>query len=87
MPWRSRAASARNPEAVAQGKVALVQTTAGGSQGSACAPVASCRGRSLGELVPDAVIGALALEHACEVVPLDRDFARFASVAHREPNG
>jgi len=38
-----------------------------------------------GDLLPDAVIGAIALEHGCEVVTLDRDFARFASVRHRRP--
>jgi len=38
-----------------------------------------------GDLVPDAAIGAIALEHACEVVTLDRDFARFPSVRHRRP--
>ena len=36
-----------------------------------------------GDLMPDAVIGAIAVEHACEVVTLDRDFARFPSVRHR----
>lgn len=38
-----------------------------------------------GDLVPDAVIAALALEHGCEVITLDRDFARFPSVRHRRP--
>lgn len=38
-----------------------------------------------GDLVPDAVIGAVALEHGAEVVTLDRDFARFTSVPHRRP--
>jgi toxin-antitoxin system PIN domain toxin len=33
-----------------------------------------------GELVPDAVIAAIALEHGCAVASLDRDFARFSSV-------
>ena len=38
--------------------------------------------------MPDAVIGALAVEHSCEVVTLDRDFARFSSVRHqRLPTG
>jgi predicted nucleic acid-binding protein len=41
------------------------------------------RGGRTGDLVPDAVIGALALEHGCEVVTLDRDFARFPSVRHQ----
>ncbi len=45
---------------------------------------ALCReGGASGDLVPDAVIGAIAVEHACEVVTLDRDFARFSSVRHR----
>lgn len=35
-----------------------------------------------GNLVPHAVIAAVALEHGCEVVTLDRDFARFALVRH-----
>jgi toxin-antitoxin system PIN domain toxin len=38
---------------------------------------------AVGDLVPDAVIGALAVEHGCEVVTMDRDFARFGSVRHR----
>ena len=42
---------------------------------------------AVGDLVPDAVIGAIALEYSCEVVTLDRDFARFQSVRHRRPNG
>ena len=36
-----------------------------------------------GDLVPDAVIAAVAVEHGCEIVTLDRDFARFASVRHQ----
>ena len=35
-----------------------------------------------GDLVPDAVLAALALEHGCTVATLDRDFARFPSVRH-----
>lgn len=38
-----------------------------------------------GNLVPDAVIAAVAIEHGCEVVTLDRDFARFSAVRHRRP--
>lgn len=38
---------------------------------------------AVGDLLPDAVIGAVALEHDCVVVTLDRDFARFSSVRHR----
>jgi toxin-antitoxin system PIN domain toxin len=40
-----------------------------------------------GDLVPDAVLGAIAIEHGAEVVTLDRDFARFTSVRHRRPSG
>ncbi len=36
-----------------------------------------------GDLIPDAVLGAIAVEHGCEVATLDRDFARFSSVRHR----
>jgi toxin-antitoxin system PIN domain toxin len=42
---------------------------------------------ALGDLVPDAVIAAVAVEHSAEVVTLDRDFARFTSVARRRPAG
>lgn len=38
-----------------------------------------------GDLVPDAVIAAIALEHAGAVATLDRDFARFESVDHVRP--
>jgi hypothetical protein len=37
---------------------------------------------AVGDLVPDAVLGAVALEHGCELVTLDRDFARFSSLRH-----
>lgn len=40
-----------------------------------------------GDLVPDAVIGAVAVEYNCELVTLDRDFARFPSVRHVRPPG
>jgi toxin-antitoxin system PIN domain toxin len=40
---------------------------------------------ALGDLVPDAVIAAVAAENNCEIVTLDRDFARFESVRHRRP--
>lgn len=40
-----------------------------------------CReGGAAGNLVPDAILGAIAVENACEVVSMDRDFARFDSV-------
>jgi toxin-antitoxin system PIN domain toxin len=38
-----------------------------------------------GDLIPDATLAAVALEHGCEIVTLDRDFARFASIRHRRP--
>lgn len=38
-----------------------------------------------GDLVPDAVLGAIAVEHGATVITLDRDFFRFASVRHRRP--
>lgn len=40
-----------------------------------------------GDLVPDAVVVAVALEHGCEVVTMDRDFARFSAVRHSRPAG
>ena len=36
-------------------------------------------------LIPDAVLAATATEYGCEVVTLDRDFARFEKVKHRRP--
>jgi uncharacterized protein len=38
---------------------------------------------AVGDLIPDAVLAALAAEHHCEIATLDRDFARFSSVPHR----
>ena len=40
-----------------------------------------------GDLVPDAVIGAVAVEYSCDLVTLDRDFARFPSVRRMRPPG
>lgn len=40
-----------------------------------------------GDLVPDAVIGAIAVEYSCDLVTLDRDFARFPSVRTLRPPG
>lgn len=40
-----------------------------------------------GDLIPDAVLAAIAVEHHCEVATLDRDFARFGSVRHFRPAG
>jgi uncharacterized protein len=42
-------------------------------------------GDAVGDLIPDAVVAAVAAEHSCEVITLDRDFARFGSVHHRRP--
>ena len=39
-------------------------------------------GDAMGDLVPDAVLAAIAAEHSCTVVTLDHDFARFPSVPH-----
>jgi uncharacterized protein len=39
-----------------------------------------------GDLIADAVIAAVAMEHGCQVVTLDRDFARFSSVDHMRPS-
>lgn len=45
-----------------------------------------CEGSdAVGDLVPDAVLAAIAIEHACEIVTLDRDFARFPTARHRRP--
>ena len=38
-----------------------------------------------GDLVPDAVLGAIVVEHGGTVATLDRDFARFTSVRHLRP--
>jgi toxin-antitoxin system PIN domain toxin len=38
-----------------------------------------------GDLIPDGVIAAIALEHGCAVASLDRDFARFSSIEHVIP--
>lgn len=40
---------------------------------------------ALGDLIPDAVIAAVAAEYSATVVTLDRDFARFSSVRHLRP--
>lgn len=34
------------------------------------------------DLVPDAVLAAIAAEHRCVVATMDRDFARFPSIRH-----
>ena len=42
---------------------------------------------AVGDLVPGAVIGAIAVEYDCELVTLDRDFARFPSIRRLRPGG
>jgi hypothetical protein len=45
-----------------------------------------CRdGQARGDLVADAHLAALAIEHGCELLTLDRDFARFPGVRTRSP--
>ena len=39
-----------------------------------------------GNLVPDAYLAALAIEHGCEWVTLDRDYARFPGLRWRSPD-
>ena len=41
--------------------------------------------RARGNLVPDAFLAALALEHGCELVTNDTDFARFKGLRWRHP--
>lgn len=38
-----------------------------------------------GNLVPDAYFAALAIEHGCEWITLDRDFSRFENLRWRTP--
>lgn len=38
-----------------------------------------------GDLIPDAQLAALAVEHACELVSFDRDFARFPELRWTRP--
>ena len=45
-----------------------------------------CRdANATGNLVPDAYLAALAIEHGAELVTADRDFARFAGLRWRTP--
>ncbi|MFI5306327.1 MAG: type II toxin-antitoxin system VapC family toxin [Polyangiales bacterium] len=41
--------------------------------------------KARGKLVADAYHAALAIEHGCELVTADGDFARFAGLRHRHP--
>ncbi|HUB35481.1 MAG TPA: type II toxin-antitoxin system VapC family toxin [Solirubrobacteraceae bacterium] len=38
-----------------------------------------------GDIIADAQLAAIALEHACELVSFDRDFARFSELNWRRP--
>jgi uncharacterized protein len=42
-------------------------------------------GDASGDLVADAQLAAIAIEHACELVSFDRDFARFAELRWMRP--
>ena len=42
-------------------------------------------GQASGDLIPDAALAALAIEHGCEVVSFDRDFARFPGLRWSSP--
>jgi uncharacterized protein len=42
-------------------------------------------GRARGKLVADAYHAALAIEHGCELVTTDSDFARFPGLRYRHP--
>ena len=56
--------------------------TAPGARHLAVLERVSLEAAAVGDLVPDAVLAALAVEHSCRVVTLDRDFARFPAVRH-----
>lgn len=43
------------------------------------------RAGAKGNLVSDAYVGALAIEHGCEWITTDRDFARFPGLRWRHP--
>lgn len=42
-------------------------------------------GDARGDLIPDVQLAAIAVEHACELVSFDRDFARFADLRWTRP--
>ena len=43
------------------------------------------KGGAKGNLIPDAYLAALAIEHGCEWITTDRDFARFPGLRWRHP--
>lgn len=50
-----------------------------------CLQEACRRGEATADLVPDAVLAAVALEHGATVVSFDRDFARFDGIDWEQP--
>ncbi len=42
-------------------------------------------GEASGDLIADAQLAAIALEHACELISFDRDFARFTEIKWSRP--
>jgi toxin-antitoxin system PIN domain toxin len=44
-----------------------------------------CNGQAVANLVTDAHLAALAVEHGCELISTDSDFSRFAGVRWRNP--
>lgn len=50
-----------------------------------CLRTVCADGDARADLMPDAVLAALAVEHGCEVVSFDRDFARFPGLRWSRP--
>lgn len=50
-----------------------------------CLQQVCAEGEATGDLVPDAVLAAIALEHGAAMVSFDRDFARFPKVTWIRP--
>lgn len=42
-------------------------------------------GEATGDLIADAQLAAIALEHACELISFDRDFTRFSELSWSRP--
>jgi uncharacterized protein len=45
----------------------------------------SRKANAVGDLVPDAYLAALAIEHGCEVITTDKDFRKFPGLRWRHP--
>ncbi len=56
-----------------------------GSRHFQCLQIVCENAEASGDLVPDAVLAAIAVEHGCEVVSFDRDFARFSDIKWVRP--